>query len=1079
MRKLFITFTLFALFATSSAFASIYGVLEGKVVDDDGKPLASATVVLQGTNPLKGARTKADGTFVITNITAGSYKAKITFTGKTPQLVDVRISADQTTNLKSIKLQDDAVMMDTVVVTAKADAKKVDVQTVGSINTLSGEDLTRSAGSNIADVVGMSAGVSSGSDGYSIRGSRPSETQIRLDGLNMGDQFSGGFGASGSAYFPMVSSYATEEIQVITGNFAAQYGDAQGGIVNSVMKTGRTDRYEGFIHFATDVPFMYGSQASGTGMIFENGKYRLIDQGEGAKLLAQERKDIDVGFGGAIPGFDRATFYITASNTFVPHTLIYAIKDLAGDLVSRFPIEGRWVKNFEGRLKLSITNDMSLVIGGKYGMTNSQSTNFRYAKDIGMPSIDSITGEVNPITGIPTSNGLTQTEGKISATNVYNKNVFARINHTLTDNSYYELTLSTGSNNAESSRKVAGTELGYFTGFELMQPEDNWIVDGATWTAAVAGSDGRLVGDKMIDWASPVQSISASEDGYFTSTFNQVNPFTGYYEGTGESNGLYTQHGVYNIGGTSGFSFRYSNFMAAAGDYNLYGVSTGDFKHTVKAGFEATYFTLNRHTNNNPYTGSPGYDVYSDMWGGNLYAETQAVYDKTSKALHEFKLGAYVQDQITYKGIVFNPGLRVDIMDPMSNYRVITSENPQFIPISSETGFAKASVKYKVSPRININYPITEQSYVSMSYGQFFQSPGANYLYDQFNIEMLQSGSIVGDPNMEPQQTNQYQVSYQNQLTDDYSIVASAYFKDIYNQLGVTSIMCAPISYWQYAVSEYGSSKGIELTINKNLSDYFGFSLNYTLAYLTVTSSDETSNTAVLKDPYTGVLMFPLAPFFSSNDIRHQVKGNLYFAFQEKDFEDIPVLNTILKNAMINFEPYFRTGVPYTLVSMDGTMYISDRNVYRGPSYWQVDAKIAKTFALKEWFGESMGNSKIQFYLSIDNIFNRRAAVAVYENTQDPLDNGQGLNYTLLGNFSQVPLYKEATNANPISYSKEQYDAYGRRLYDASVDTDNNGIITQQEKYDAYKRYYEGVSIQGRGNYQAPIRARFGVVVNF
>jgi outer membrane receptor protein involved in Fe transport len=88
----------------------------------------------------------------------------------------------------------------------------------------------------------MSSGVQTGSEGYSIRGSRPSETQIRLDGMNMGNQFSGGFGASGSQYFPMVSAYATEEVQIITGNFAAQYGDAQGGIINSVMKTGRTDR---------------------------------------------------------------------------------------------------------------------------------------------------------------------------------------------------------------------------------------------------------------------------------------------------------------------------------------------------------------------------------------------------------------------------------------------------------------------------------------------------------------------------------------------------------------------------------------------------------------------------------------------------------------------------------------------------------------------------------------------------------------------------------------------------------------------------------------------------------------------
>jgi hypothetical protein len=50
-----------------------------------------------------------------------------------------------------------------------------------------------------------------------------------------------------------------------------------------------------------------------------------------------------------------------------------------------------------------------------------------------------------------------------------------------------------------------------------------------------------------------------------------------------------------------------------------------------------------------------------------------------------------------------------------------------------------------------------------------------------------------------------------------------------------------------------------------------------------------------------------------------------------------------------------------------------------------------------------MGNkSAIEFFVDINNIFNRRAAALVYSSTADPLDNQQ-LNYILQGMFNQMP----------------------------------------------------------------------------
>ncbi|MDA3842935.1 MAG: mucoidy inhibitor MuiA family protein [Candidatus Kapabacteria bacterium] len=54
----------------------------------------------------------------------------------------------------------------------------------------------------------LTTGVSSTSNGFSIRGSRTSETQVRLDGLDIGNQFTGGAGS----LFPMVTTNQFSEV---------------------------------------------------------------------------------------------------------------------------------------------------------------------------------------------------------------------------------------------------------------------------------------------------------------------------------------------------------------------------------------------------------------------------------------------------------------------------------------------------------------------------------------------------------------------------------------------------------------------------------------------------------------------------------------------------------------------------------------------------------------------------------------------------------------------------------------------------------------------------------------------------
>jgi hypothetical protein len=138
----------------------------------------------------------------------------------------------------------------------------------------------------------------------------------------------------------------------------------------------------------------------------------------------------------------------------------------------------------------------------------------------------------------------------------------------------------------------------------------------------------------------------------------------------------------------------------------------------------------------------------------------------------------------------------------------------------------------------------------------------------------------------------------------------------------------------------------------------------------------------------------------------------------------------------------------------------------------------SKNFYLRDWFGESMKNSMIGFYVQIANVFNRREAIGYYSATGSPLDPGSGLNTLNLGDFNAVPWYKEASVANALTCSQEQYDRYGQRLYSVDADADQDGIVTQREKYEAWKTS-QIQSLKAKANFQTPIRVQAGLIFNF
>ena len=241
MMKKFIAVFLFL--SLASVYGQNSGRLTGKIVDaKNNEALIGVNILLKGT--YYGAATDINGNFTISNITPGSYNITVSFIGyKTMEFTGYKISAGRTLEL-NVKMEQTALTLDHDVVVVGS-RPLMDVDETQSKSTISSEDIKNSVVENVSDVVAQQAGVIESDNEIHIRGGRTYENAFLLNGISVQDPLAGtGFGLQ-------LSANAIQEVEVITGGFNAEYGQATSGIVNVKTKEGG-DNYSGYISYKRD-----------------------------------------------------------------------------------------------------------------------------------------------------------------------------------------------------------------------------------------------------------------------------------------------------------------------------------------------------------------------------------------------------------------------------------------------------------------------------------------------------------------------------------------------------------------------------------------------------------------------------------------------------------------------------------------------------------------------------------------------------------------------------------------------------------------------------------------------------------
>jgi hypothetical protein len=227
------------------------GSIAGTVVDAQNLPVPGATVDVLSPQGSHSFTTDSSGKFFAPFLVPGQYEVKVTLTGfRSIDRKDIQVRLGQRVDLTLPMAVGD--MTESVQVSAETPVIDTSSTTAGA--TLDSDFLSRvPVGRRFSDSLYIAPGVSSGGQvgqaNPSIAGGSGLENSYVVDGVNITN---GGYGALGS-YSIVFGSLGNglpfdfiKAQQIKTGGYEAEYGEASGGVVNVITKSG-TNRLLGSV----------------------------------------------------------------------------------------------------------------------------------------------------------------------------------------------------------------------------------------------------------------------------------------------------------------------------------------------------------------------------------------------------------------------------------------------------------------------------------------------------------------------------------------------------------------------------------------------------------------------------------------------------------------------------------------------------------------------------------------------------------------------------------------------------------------------------------------------------------------
>lgn len=1078
LKHLFSPGLIFCLFLCIASFSEVFaqGKIVGRVVDKTtGEPIIGANIIILNTT--MGAATDYEGDYFIVNVPVGSYSLRASMIGKAKVVkTNVIVSENQTTNV-NFELSETTIKGQEVVVSAKRDVIHKEVSS--SQVVIDAQEIKAAAGlRTLKDFLATQSAITS--DKYlNIRGGLASETGTMINGLTFVNQRVG----KANSFIP---TSAIEQVSVTSGGMSAEYGNYNSGIINVTTKTGSNEGYHGSFNFTRDLAHMkrFGKSL----MDPENNILRAhldpttafigVDEAVKQGLVTPYEQQQMYNY----PDFRGFDFYAK----FLPATWKTSLQKTPGAVVTPVDlylydawmhmVNPDWNKLNKEIRKL---NGQGLNIGNEitdqslknafanHQLKEGQNADFNFDGGFGgpIPLIGKMLGDATfYLSNITNRTSYIQPlelpyDIHTNSMLVIKSNITNHIRLKLTAAYSYEKGMNsargaddeipslgndigTGSTNGLDrgammpenniplfTNQGGGYNWNYWWYNTMLQPwEQRNLLIGGKLTQAVSSTtfyDLSVSYQGTKDYINP--DLSNPRSNKIVAHFGPIPVNEMPYGRTVLPVGVATQQvGDWTFDDfltVPGLAERFDSKGGALYDNS----ATNQFRlnfdfgsqisktNYIKSGIQFSYVSLD--------------NARWAYWPEQGYFSAYEYNIKVSPRT----LGAYVNDQITFEGMVANIGVRADYYsngnlrwptgDPFNVDAFSAIKPPSDWLQTLQSGgsvvwnrwnnvdaqlrsqglpglLQKTKDWLVFSPRFGISFPISNKAKFYFNYGHFRQMLPYSELYF-YNLRWDKNGLYnLGNPNLPPIKTIQYELGADVNIYSEYLLHVAGYYKDVTGDVRNINYTnnSGSISYSYRTNDRYRNIEGLEVQLTKANGKIFTGWINLRYSYQ---SSGNTGRRLVSENPATNNAE---SAFFNSDPSRPQPVPSIYANINAR----LPKKWGVFGDWNFSFLPQWRLGSILSGSATNPRNITGVDNEFRWPDYWMVNLKISKTF--------DFNFIKATFYVDINNLFNRKVFMYNYAFS----DGIGGTDFTNYMKSLHLPQYSQSYY-DPIRDPKKGY----------------------------------------------------------
>jgi hypothetical protein len=951
------------------------GKISGTVYDASQEaPLGFTNVVVQGTS--LGAVSDEKGRYVILDVPPGVYTLVCTYIGYSTLEVEGLTVISGLTVTQDFQMQPEDMVGE--VVTVVAEKPLINMNATNTTRVVDAALIENMAVRGVENVVALQTGVVQKQGEIHIRGSRFQDVAYYVDGVYMNDVFD-------MRNTSTMSNVAMEEMQLQTGGFSAQYGNANGGVVSTSTRTGGES-------MDLDLEFVTGIGSSGDGTdknaLYSMG-YKLYNVNFGGALGSKIRYFMN--YEGRITDDPRPSsgphFAMERDELVVDWTKVTFAEDPDGDMRANGEL---WV----GGENIGPLNN---VLGASVGSTIEDMLTDYYGEDYAV--IDAVSTYNTLQTNQWVVNGYKDFQELYGPRRNNNSDRQTFTGNIMIDVKPFKLKIGGNMNNI--------TSVGYSTLWANSLLNTDYNRRAESKQSSVYANLTWVLGTKSFVKAKFSHfnyEENFGDDYHWDDVINYGNP-------TIERNAYLSNVGLnplsvaslanfYSYGRVwDDYSHQVSSYNGITVDYlNQIGF------HELTAGIEyrankIEYYRLGQpvelasqlldEDNNfapldltddekyiiyrNAYTENFGFDMY----GGSDKSAAKRWQDPGEPVV----MGAYINDKLELKDLVVNLGLRYEYF----NANTIAPEDWNTISMSGgeivTDDWKDTEADVQINPRVGLSFPVTDKTKFHAQYGKFSQHPVLSNLYLSNTVfaANFTSGNYTISPNakLNTEKTTQYEVGFSQVIGSNVALDVTGFYKEVRDYTLVRNLFDATLDgaefVWaQYQNGDYGVVKGMSFGLGMNRTGGLMANLGYTVSWAEGTGSDPLSNYYIAWQSDQGAAGYPTLINPLDYDQRHTGSLLLDYRFGKSA--------GMLEGSGINMIYTFGSGTPYTPSQIASALFgrgeiYPTAPVNSGYTPWTTNLDIRFDTGVK------LGSVGMTIYLLVENALAAENVRTVYDGT--------------------------------------------------------------------------------------------------